>query len=104
MGDICTLPNGGQGVTTDFGCIPTDPVAFTEKFYALGLSMIGGLALLFILYGAYLLLTSQGNPQQLRVGKSYLYYAIAGLLFALFGFVFVQIVLVDILRLPGFSS
>ena len=100
----CTLPNGGSGITTDFGCISTDPVAFAERFYGIGLSIIGGLSLIFILYGAYILLTSQGDPAALRNGKSYLYYAIAGLLLAIFGYLFIQIVLVDILKLPGFGA
>ena len=36
-------------------------------------------------------------------GKSYIYYAIAGLLLAIFGYVFIQTVVVDILHVPGFS-
>lgn len=44
---------------------------------------------------------SQGNPDKLKIGKSFIYYAIAGLILAIFGFVFVQIIAVDILAVPG---
>lgn len=87
---------------TELGCIPTDPVAFVGKFYGIGLSLIGGIALLFIIYGGYIILTSQGNPLRLDTGRSYVYYAIAGVLFAILGFVFIQIVVVNILHIPGF--
>ncbi len=88
---------------TDFGCIPNDPVAFVAKFYGIGLGLIGGVAILFIIYGGYIILASQGDPVKLNTGKSYIYYAIAGLLLAIFGFVFVQVIVVDILHIPGFK-
>lgn len=91
-----------DGVQTDLGCIPNDPFAFVAKFYGIGLGIIGGVALLFIIYGGYIILTSQGDPNQLNTGKSYVYYAIAGLLLAIFGFVFIQVIAVDVLHIPGF--
>ena len=108
MGGNCDLsgfPVGTHnGITTDFGCIPIDPVAFVGKFYGIGLSFIGALSLIFIVYGGYTILMSQGDPLKLQTGKSYLYYAIAGLLLAIFGYVFIQLLLVDILHIPGFSA
>ncbi|MBI4084617.1 MAG: hypothetical protein HY431_01800 [Candidatus Levybacteria bacterium] len=93
----------GEIRITDIGCVPQDPAGFASKFYGIGLSLIGGVALLFFIYGAYTLMTSQGNPEQLNKGKSYLFYAIAGLLLAIFGYVFIEIVLIDVLRVPGFK-
>lgn len=90
-------------VQTEAGCIPQDPLGFVGKFYSIGLGLVGGVALLFIIYGGYIILTSQGNPTQLSKGKSYIFYAIMGLLLAIFGYVFIQIVIVDILKIPGFS-
>jgi Na+-driven multidrug efflux pump len=85
-------------------CIPKgDPAAFASTFYQIGLGLIGGVAVLFIIYGSYTILTSQGRPEMLNKGKSYIYYAIAGLLLAIFGYVFLEVVLVDILHVPGFK-
>lgn len=89
---------------TEVGCLPTDPIAFIARFYGIGLSLIGGVSMLFIIIGGYVILTSRGNPQQLNVGKSYIFYAILGLLLAIFGYVFIQVIVVDIFHIPGFSA
>jgi len=90
-------------IATDIGCIPTDPIGFVSKTYGIGLGLIGGIALLFIIFGGYIILTSAGDPAKLSSGKSFIYYAIAGLLLAIFGYVFIQVIAVDILRIPGFN-
>ncbi|HSW96314.1 MAG TPA: hypothetical protein VLF89_00660 [Candidatus Saccharimonadales bacterium] len=90
-------------ISTDFGCVPTDPAGFVGKFYGVGLSIIGGVAILFIIYGGYLFLTSQGNQLNVEKAKMYITYAIIGLLFAVFGFVLIQLLAVDVLHIPGFK-
>jgi hypothetical protein len=84
-------------------CIPTDVGAFVSRYYGYGLSMIGGLSLIFIMFGGYIVLTSKGDPVRLNNGKSYIGYAIVGLLLAIFGYAFTELVVIDILKLPGFS-
>lgn len=96
-------PNELYGYMTDLGCIPYDPAAFAGKFYGIGLSLIAGTSLLFLIFGAYLIMTCRGDKGQLATGKSYIYYAIIGLLLAIFGFVIIQVIIVDILKIPGFS-
>lgn len=91
-------------VQTDFGCFPNDPIGFVQKFYGYGVSFVGGLSLLMLIWGGYTILTSRGEPGQLNVGKSYIIYAIVGLLLAIFGYVFFQLIAVDILHLPGFKK
>ncbi len=89
---------------TDLGCIPSDdPFLFVSKFYGYGLGLIGGVAVLFIIYGGYIVLSSQGNPENLNKGKSYIMYSIIGLLLAIFGYIFVQVIAVDVLKIPGFK-
>lgn len=88
---------------TDIACIPNNPIEFVSTFYGIGLGLIGGVAILFIIFGGFTILTCQGDPVQLAKGKSYIYYAIAGLLLAIFGFVFMTVVASDILKIPGFS-
>ena len=90
-------------ITTDLGCFPNDPIGFVQKFYPVGLGFVGGIALLTLILGGYVILTSKGNPERVNIGKSYIFYAIIGLLLAIFGYVFIQVVLVDILKVPGFS-
>ena len=97
---------GGCGPTekkTELGCIPTDPIAFVQKFYGIGLGLIGGVGLIFIIYGGYIIVGSEGNPAALNRGKSYIMYAMMGIALAVFGFVFIQVIAVDILHIPGFG-
>lgn len=88
---------------TDLGCIPTDPVGFVQKFYAIGLSALGMVALLFLIVGGFMILSSQGSPDKIQKGKEYIYFSIAGLLLAVFGFIFVQFIAGSVLKIPGFS-
>lgn len=88
---------------TDLGCIPRDPASFASSLYGVGLWLIGGVAMLSIIYGAYLVLSSKGDPIQLQKGKSYIVYAIIGLLLALGGYAFYRIIATDILKIPGFQ-
>lgn len=90
-------------IQTDFGCLPNDPIGFVQKFYGYGLSFVGGIALLTLIFGGYTILTSRGQPDRVNVGKSYIFYSITGLLLAIFGYVFIQVVVVDILHVPGFK-
>lgn len=91
-------------IASDFGCIPTDPAGFVAKFYSVGLSIIGGIAVLGVIYGGYLLIWSRGNPLMLDKGKRYITSSIAGILLAFFAYIFIKIIAIDILHLPGFAN
>lgn len=90
-------------VATELGCFPNDPVGFIQKFYGVGLSLIGMVGLLFLIYGGYHVLTSGGNPEKLQKGKEYIMYAIIGIMLAVLGFVFIQFIAGAILKIPGFG-
>jgi cytochrome c biogenesis protein CcdA len=90
-------------IVTDFGCFPNDPVGFVQKFYAIGLGFVAGIALIALIIGGYLILTSQGIPERVNNGKAYIFYAIIGLLLAIFGFVFIEVIVVNVLHVPGFK-
>ena len=96
---VCSI----NEVATELGCLPNDPLGFIQKFYGWGLSLIGMVGLLFLIYGGFNVLTSGGSPQKLQKGKEYILYAIIGILLAIFGFVFIQFIAGPILRIPGFG-
>ena len=89
-------------VATDLGCLPADPVGFVEKFYGWGLGLLSFVAILFMIIGGYYIMTSRGNPETLARGKSFIFYSIAGVLLAVFGFVFIEII-TGALQIPGFN-
>ncbi len=90
-------------IETDVGCVRTDVNVFVSQYYKYGLGIIGGFAVLMIIFGSYQILVSHGNPKILNDGKNIIGYALAGLLLAIFGYLFVEVILVDILHIPGFG-
>ncbi len=79
------------------------PTKFVSDVYGIGLTFIGLVALIFIIYGGYLILSSSGEPDKIKVGKNYIVYSIIGLLLALAGFVFYQTIAQTVLGIPGFK-
>jgi len=96
-------PDYSHYIDTDFGCFHNDPIGFAEDFYPYGLAFVAAISLITLIIGGYAILTSRGEPQRLNIGKSYLFYSISGLLLAIFGYVFIRVVLVDVLHVPGFK-
>lgn len=99
--------NGGKGgIWTAIGCVPTDVPSIVTKFVlgAPGLGIAGGVAFLYFLYGAFLVLTSMGNPEKINQGKEIMTSSIAGLLLILFSVFILKVVAVDIFKIPGFGG
>lgn len=88
---------------TELGCLPEDPVKFSADVYNWGLGLVGGVGLIAIIYGGYLIIVSKGDPLTLNKGKAYILYAILGIVMAVSGFALYQIAAVDILKIPGFG-
>lgn len=91
-------------VKTAVGSIGTDPAEFIKSIFSLLLGVAGGIAVVLIIISGYKLMASQGNPEKVQGAREMLTSAIVGLLFIIFSFVILQIIGVDILRIPGFSK
>lgn len=94
--------NAGE-MATELGCIPSDPIRFAQFIYNFGIGLVGVVAFMFLIYGSYVLTVSQGRPEAVSNGKDYIRYSIIGLVFAVLGILFVRIVIVQILQVPGFE-
>lgn len=90
------------GILTAIGCIHTNPASFTQDLVKFAVGISGGLAFLMMLLGASQMLTSNGNPDALKAGQDRLISATIGLLIVIFAVLLMQIIGVDILKLPGF--
>ena len=97
---------------TMVGCIQTDLSSFrqdgaaasvVQKFLDFLFQIIGGIAILYFMYGSFLVLTSRGDPERLNHGKQTLYASVAGLVFSLLSLLIVQLLANGILRIPGFG-
>lgn len=91
------------GIKTAIGCIHTNPAEFAKDFLRFAIGIGGGLAFLMMLLGAFQMLTSAGNPDSLKAGQDRLTSAVIGLLFVIFATLFLQIIGVGILNIPGFK-
>ncbi|MBI5123774.1 hypothetical protein HZA75_08025 [Candidatus Roizmanbacteria bacterium] len=67
-------------------------------------SLSGGIAFLYLLYGSFVIVTSQSNPEKLNYGKRVVYGAIAGLIFTLGSVFIVKFVATGVLKIPGFGE
>lgn len=99
---------------TMLGCITSgSTVGFTDKSGAPSFvqamlnvlfTLAGGLAFLYLMYGGFVILTSQADPERLNYGRRLIYGSIVGLIFT-FGSVFiVNLVGSGILKIPGFNG
>jgi len=67
-------------------------------------SLSGGIAFLYLIYGSFIIVTSQANPERLNYGRRVIYGAIAGLIFTLGSVFIVQFSASGILKIPGFGG
>lgn len=99
----CTDNLNDPGIATAIGCIHTNPAEFVKDLMKFVVGISGGLAFLMMLLGAFQMLTSAGNPETLSAGRDRLTSAVIGLLFVIFAILLLQIIGVDILKIPGFG-
>jgi hypothetical protein len=98
-----TFNCSGTSCDTAVGPIPINAGGFVQKLFAIVLSISGGIAVLLIILSGYKLMVSQGNPEKLQGAREQFTAAIVGLLFIILSLVILQIIGVDILKLPGFT-
>lgn len=92
------------GVWTAIGCIKTSASQFiTETVMGLGISLAGVIAFLCIIYSAFMLQTSGGNPERIKKAQEMLTSCIMGLILIIFSVFILRMIGVDILKIPGFN-
>jgi hypothetical protein len=89
-------------IDTALGCISTDVASggFVGSILELAIGLGGGIALLLILYGVFIVTTSAGNPDKLNQGKEIIGSAVSGLLFIILSIVLLNLIGVNILEIP----
>jgi len=77
---------------------------FVQKLLDVIFSLAGGLAFLYLIYGGFIILSSQADPEKLNYGKRLIYGSIVGLILTLGSVFIVNLIGSGILRIPGFSG
>lgn len=96
---------GPDKVNTAIGCISTSIEGGENSFFgsvlkvAVGLG--GGLALLLMLYGVFIVTTSAGIPDKLKEGQEIITSAVSGLIFIILSVFLLNLIGINILGIPG---
>jgi len=91
-----------HGFWTALGCFDFSlSKIIQEKVFGLGIGLAGIFALLCIIYSAFQLQISQGNPEKIKKAQELLTSCIMGLMLIIFSVFILRLIGVDILKIPG---
>jgi hypothetical protein len=93
-----------NGAWTALGCIPVEGSGFTNWIVKFSIGIGGGIAFLLMLFGAFQIILSGGNPDRIKAGREMITAAIGGLLLIIFSVLILRIIGVDLLAIPGFKK
>lgn len=93
--------NQGDNSSLDLN---TDPAQLVLRLTTLILGIAGGIALLMIIIAGFKITMSKGNPQTLQTSREQIIASMAGLIFILLSYVIFQLIVVDILKIPGICN
>lgn len=77
---------------------------FVQSILNIIFSTVGGIAFLYLIYGSFVIITSQSDPERLNYGKRIISGAIIGLIFSLSSVFIINFIASGILKLPGFTK
>ena len=99
----CTASDGTTGVDTGLGCISTDITTggFIISLTGILIGLGGGIALLLILYGVFIVTTSAGIPDKLKAGNEIITNAVIGLTFMIMSVILLKLIGINLLAIPG---
>ncbi len=93
-----------EGIWTAVGCVPSNPESIIKMVVSVGLAVGGGVVLIMILVGSFMLSVSQGDPNKTKEAKEIITSAVIGLLFVIFSVTILQFIGVSVLKIPGFGE
>lgn len=100
----CLSCSSQNGMWTGLGCLPLDLNTLITSFVlTTGIGLGGGFALLCIIYAAFMMQSSQGNPEKLKKAQEMITSCIMGLMLIIFSVFIMRIIGVNIIRIPGFQ-
>ena len=102
--NACLACSNDGGVFSGIGCVKTDTKKFVEEtVFGLGIGLAGGFSLLCIIYAAFMMQSSQGNPEKLKKTQEMITSCIMGLMLIIFSVFILKLIGVNILKIPGFG-
>ncbi|MBI3620010.1 hypothetical protein HY214_02600 [Candidatus Roizmanbacteria bacterium] len=97
----CLSCAGGGGMWTGLGCVPLRMRDLIVQFiFGFGLSLAFLVALACIVYSAFRMQTSQGNPEVIKKARENLTSCIMGLLLIIFSVFILRFIGITVLKIP----
>ncbi len=96
-----TVNNSCPSVDTAIGTIQVTPQGFITDIFTFVLTIAGFGSMIIIIYAGYTFMVSRGDKEKIAGARETLTSAIVGLLFIILSIVILEIIGVDILRIPG---
>jgi hypothetical protein len=97
----------GTGINTAIGCIPVladdNGVSFMGWILKWAVGIGGGIAFILIMYGGFMVMTSQGNPERVKAGQELITSAVSGLILLVLSIFLLKFIGVDILGLGAWG-
>lgn len=78
--------------------------SFVQAMLNVIFTLSGGLAFLYLMYGGFIILTSQADPERLNYGRRLITGSIVGLIFTIGSVFMVNLIGSGILHIPGFGG
>lgn len=112
VNNIPPTPYPGRQYTM-LGCLGTNLSSFQKEGAAgsvvqlllnIIFSAVGGISLISLFYGIFIIMTSQANPERLKFGKKVVYGSIVGAVFVFLSVFLVNFIASGILKIPGFGT
>lgn len=101
---LCSQCVTNGGVWTSIGCVYSDLRRFiTDVLLGFGISFAGLIAILCIIYSAFQIQTSQGDPEKIKKAQQLLTSCITGLILIIFSIFILRLIGVNILKIPFFT-
>jgi len=90
-------------IWTGIGCLPTDVSGIVKSLFTLFSGLMGGLVFFCLVSNGLKIMTSSGNPEALKKAQEAITACLVGFAVLVLSVLFLRIVGVDILSLPGWS-
>ena len=98
----CPTDSGSMGISTALGCIPVEIKSFIPWLLQYLFGIAGGIAFLLMAYGFILIATSGGDEKKVAGAKETITSAVIGLVVCIFAIFILRLLIVNILKIPGF--
>ena len=100
----CMSCYDGQQVWTALGCLPTDMGSLITYLFTTFSGVLGAFILFCFVSNGLKIMTSRGTPETMKKAQEALTSCVVGFLVLVFSVLFLKVIGVDILQLPGFGS